>query len=98
MAVGMDPQSRAFREATEGDCWDGNLVDLIVSPDGAYHEPISDVSQVKLPEDYEADGWDAGREAPKTIAEARGVLAARIADPRAPDTEDEAGAYELDDD
>lgn len=90
----MDPQSRAFREATAGDCWDGNLVELLRAG-GEYHEAVTDTAQIRLPEDYEAGaGWDAGRERPKTVVEAREALAARIADPRAPDTEDEAGSYD----
>lgn len=96
----LDPQSRAFREATPDDCWDGDLVALLAESDGVYHEPISDPRQVYLPEYYEAgEGWDMSREAPKTVAEAREALAARIADPHAPDTEADAGAYDdLDED
>lgn len=90
---GLDPQSRAFREATEDDSWDGNLVDLL-SDGGAYHEPIVDLDQINLPEHHEGEGWDAGREAPKTLTEARAALSARIADPSAPDGEDTAGAYD----
>lgn len=89
----MDPQSRAFREAAEDDSWDGNLVELL-GDGGRYHEAITDVSQVRLPDDYEANGWDTGRGSPKTISEAREALLARIADPAAPDTEDDAGAYD----
>lgn len=90
----MDPQSRAFREATEDDSWDGNLVELL-GDGGRYHEAITDVSQVRLPDGYETgSGWDAGRGSPKTISEAREALLARIADPGAPDTEDDAGAYD----
>jgi hypothetical protein len=89
----LDPQSWAFREATESDAWDGNIVNLLAEG-GAYHEPITDLTQLRLPEHHEADGWDAGREAPKTVVEAREALAARIADPSAPDAEDHAGAYD----
>lgn len=92
--AGMDPQSRAYREASKEDCWDGNIVDLLVEG-GAYHEALTDVNDLTPPEDYESgEGWDAGREGPKGPAEAREALAARIADPRAPDSEDEMGAYD----
>lgn len=83
----MDRQSAAFRHATEAD-WAG--VDLAVCdvyPDG-------DERPIRTPEEWEADGWDAGREGPKSLAEAKAALAARIADPAAPDDESVAGAYD----
>jgi hypothetical protein len=86
-----DPQSRAFRDATDADRWDGDLSAL----DARVHQPIADVGEIGLPDDYEQGlGWDRDREPPKTLEEAREALAARIADPAAPDTEDEADAYD----
>lgn len=38
--------------------------------------------------------WDAGREEPKGLAEAKGALAARVVDPTAPDRVTELGAYD----
>lgn len=83
----MDRQSEAFRHATEAD-WAGvDLDECDVYPDG-------DDRPIRAPEDYEADGWDYGRESPKTVAEAKAALAARIDDPSAPDDETVAGAYD----
>lgn len=90
----LDPQSWAFREATEADSWDGDLAAITGSGEAAYREPITDLGHVTLPEDYEAAGWDEGREQPKDIREARAALHARIDDPSAPDTEAERGAYD----
>lgn len=92
-----DPQSRAFREATDADHWDDDVNTLIAEHGAEYHDPISDLSQVRMPEDYETAEWDTGRETPKTVAEAREALARRIADPEAPDTEAEAHAYDDED-
>lgn len=89
----MDPQSRAFREATEADSWDDDIPAL-VAEGGAYHEPITDVGHVVLPEDYEAADWDADRMEPKGYDEAVAALHARIDDPHAPDTEDDRYAYD----
>lgn len=93
MTTPTDPQSRAFREATEADSWDGDLTTL---PGAVVHEPLTNVGHIVLPDEYEAAGWDSDRDGPKTLAEARHALAARIADPAAPDTEDEAHAYDED--
>lgn len=84
-----DPQSRAYREAGPGDRWDGDLQAI-----GARVSQADDVSAVVLPEDYEDTGWDTGRVGPKSLEEAREALASRIADPHAPDSEAEAGAYD----
>ena len=84
-----DAQSRAFRDATPDEWQESTLADNEhgtlddLDPDGARRSV----------EEYEAAGWDAERTGPKTVDEARESLAARIADPSAPDTEDEAGAY-----
>jgi hypothetical protein len=89
-----DPQSRAFREATDADHWHNDVNTLIQREGAAYHEPITDISQVRHPEDYEVEGWDDDRDGPKNVTEARDALAARIAHPSAPDTDAEAGAYD----
>lgn len=83
----MDRQSEAYRHATEAD-WAGvDLAECVVYADG-------DPQPIATPEEWEAAGWDAGREPPKTLAEAKDALAARIADPAAPDDESVAGAYD----
>lgn len=89
-----DPQSRAFREATDADHWDGDLGALIERHGAVVHDPVTSINDIPGPDDYEREAWDAGRDGPKTIHEARGALAARIADPTAPDTDLEAGAYD----
>lgn len=97
--VPLDAQSRAFREATVVDQWDGDLETLVAEHGATVHPPITDLSQLVLPDDYEAGrGWDSGRDGPKTIGEARAALAARIADPAAPDSDADAGAYGQDTD
>jgi hypothetical protein len=64
----------------------------------ARHDPITDPGEIHGPEWYEARLWAAGREDPKTPAQAQAALAARIADPTAPDGAEVAYAYdELDD-
>jgi hypothetical protein len=57
------------------------------------HQP-DDPTPIKTPEEWDAEGWDADRQDPKNLDEAREALAARIAAPDAPDTEAEAGAYD----
>lgn len=89
----IDPQSAAFRQATDIDRWDGDLPALVAQHGATVHEPIEGVAQIRLPEDYESDGWDVGRETPKTVEQAREALAVRIADPSAPDTAREITAY-----
>ena len=95
MTAPRDPQSRAFREAGAADRWDGSLRDLAANAEvSAVHGPIADVSRIQLPHHYEfGTGWDADRDGPKTIEQAREALAVRIADPAAPDSEAEAGVY-----
>lgn len=84
-----DPQSQVFREATQDD-W--TEVELLDHPDGTLDD--LEPAPVKTVDQYESEGWDAERVEPKTIDEARDNLAARIADPHAPDTENETGAYD----
>lgn len=86
-----DRQSVAFRGATDADHWDGDLEAV-----GGRVSQADDVSQVVLPDEFEEHGWDAGREGPKSLEEAQAALAARIADPGAPDGPDVAGAYDWD--
>lgn len=85
-----DRQSQAFREAGPADRWDGDVLAL-----GArVHMPVDSVEHLVLPEHYEQGrGWDQHREPPKTLEQARAMLAERIADPRAPDSDAEAEAY-----
>jgi hypothetical protein len=90
-----DAQSRAYREM---EAWEryGNIE--LPAHAEREHPPLVDLSEIRLPDDYEADLWDAGRERPKTVAEAQEALTARIADPAAPDDPETAGAYDgLDD-
>jgi len=83
----MDRQSDAYRNATEAD-WAGvNLDECDIYPDG-------DERPIRTPEEFEADNWDSARQAPKTLDEAKAALAARIADPDAPDDESVAHAYD----
>lgn len=58
------------------------------------HPAAASLDGIRLPDDYEADMWDVGRGEPKTVDEARAALAARIADPNAPDGDEAAGAYD----
>lgn len=57
------------------------------------HQP-DDSTPIKSPEEWDAEGWDADRQSPKTLDEAREALATRIAAHDAPDTEADAGAYD----
>lgn len=88
-----DRQSQAFREAGPADRWDGHLPD-IETAGGTVHDPVLELSDVVLPWEYELGNWDADRVGPKTPQEAAEALAARIADPAAPDSEHDAGAYD----
>lgn len=98
-----DRQSRAFRDARPED---RVLDDDLLAFAEAVHHPPADglplgdlIAEIKLPQAWEAENWDAGREGPKSVAEAREALAARIADPLAPDGDEVAGAYDdLEDD
>lgn len=86
-----DPQLRAFADADESD-WSREaelLEDAVIHVPGA-----ADAPPIRTPEEWDAEGWDADRLPPKTVAEAQVALAGRIADPAAPDTEAVAGAYD----
>jgi hypothetical protein len=61
--------------------------------DAVVYEP-GDTTPIKSPEEWDAEGWDAGRQSPKTLDEARAALAARIAAHDSADTEADAGAYD----
>jgi hypothetical protein len=91
MTAPGDRQSQAFREAGPADRWDGDVLAL-----GArVHMPQRHAVNLVLPEHYEQGrGWDQMREPPKTLEQARALLAERIADPGAPDSEADAGAYD----
>jgi hypothetical protein len=83
----IDRQSEAYRHATEAD-WAGvDLTECAVYRD-------DDPEPIRTPEDHEQAEWDANRKNPKTVEEARRALAARIADPAAPDDESVASAYD----
>ncbi len=61
--------------------------------DAVVYEP-GDTTPIKTPEEWAAEGWDSGRQNPKTLDEARAALAARIAAHDSSDTEADAGAYD----
>jgi len=61
--------------------------------DAVVYEP-GDTTPIKTPEEWDAAGWDADRQSPKTLDEARAALTARIAAHDAPDTEADSGAYD----
>lgn len=82
----MDRQGEVFRDATETDWATGAVLEGAVR-----HEPGSEGLS---PEEWEALGWDDGREGPKTLDQARVALAGRIADPAAPDDDTVAHAYD----
>ena len=85
----LDRQSAAYREMTEQDrIPDDELFEFAEK----IHTPSSE--PIHGPEWWEeGEGWDTGRETPKTVEEAEQALAARIADDTASDTADHAGVY-----
>jgi hypothetical protein len=84
-----DPQRAAYTDADETD-WahQATLLEGCV-----VHEP-GDLTDVREPDEWHAEGWDANRQPPKTLDEAKAALAARVADPDAPDTVDHLHAYD----
>ncbi|GEL20849.1 hypothetical protein [Pseudonocardia asaccharolytica] len=91
ISVPRDAQSRAYREM---DSWE-RYADIELGAHGeAEHPPATGLDGIRLPEQYEAAMWDAGRQPPPTPGEARVQLAERIADPAAPDGPESAGAYD----
>lgn len=84
----MDRQSEAFRHSTPED-WS-----TAADRSGCVRFTPDDGIPIRSPEEWEAVEWDRGREAPKTVEEARAALEARIADPHAPDGDEVAGAYD----
>lgn len=83
----MDRQGVAFRFATEVE-WAGvDLAECELYEDG-------DERPIKTVGEWEVEQWDSGRERPKSLAEAKDALAARIADPHAPDGAEVIGAYD----
>lgn len=88
MSQPLDAQSRAFRE-NPIPVLDHEIPELAERiHDGGAHP-----GALLSPDDWEAVSWDSGREGPKTLDEARAALAARIADPTAPDGAEALGAY-----
>jgi hypothetical protein len=87
----IDRQKAAFIESTESD-W---IRQTELLQGTVVHEPDDpDAEPIREPEEWHAQGWDAEREPPKTITQAREALAARIADTNAPDTDAVANAYD----
>lgn len=83
----MDRQSEAYRLASEANWASVGSRRCAVYVDG-------DERPIRTPQEWDADGWDDDRTRPKTVAEAREALMARIADPYAPDDETVAHAYD----
>lgn len=83
--MAIDPHAAVFRDAGPADWTSDDLIagllDRGLLEDTTDH-PIAD----------NPDGWDDERTGPKTIDEARAQLAARVADPTAPDND--ATAYD----
>jgi hypothetical protein len=80
----MDMQSRAFREASFTD-WSA-VTGL---------ERVPDAQRIVAPDEWDALRWDGARGVPKGVDEARQALAARVADPQAPD--DDSSVYDAND-
>jgi hypothetical protein len=58
----MDAQSRAYREMGPDDIVaDEDICHFAVRT----HPPLRDMSTLKGPDAYEAEGWDSGREDPR---------------------------------
>jgi len=78
-----DPQHDAFAKADESD-W-ARQAELLES--AVVHEPGDpDAAPIRTPEEWDDDEWDSERQPPKTVREATGALAQRVATPEAPDT------------
>lgn len=91
MTTPDDAQRRAFTDAGAAD-W---AAEAELLADAVVHEPGDpNAEPVRTPEEWDSTGWDENRDGPKSLDEAREALAARIADPHAPDTEATAGAYD----
>ena len=86
----MDRQSQAFREAGPNDLVLDEQIDLMIE-DGALLIP-GPSDPIKTPEEWNATGWDANADEPKTLEEAKAALQARVLDPHAPDSD--ATAYD----
>ena len=84
----IDKQAQAFRDAPPSD-WAAQAAMLT----DATHYPAGTDPNL-TPEQYEARQWDAERGPAKTLDDARTALAARIADPAAPDDPSVRGAYD----
>lgn len=82
----MDRQADAYRLSDARD-WadDTDLCDV-------YRD--TDPRPIRTPAEWEAGGWDAGRDTPKTLTEAKAALLLRVANPDAPDTPADLGAYD----
>lgn len=88
--MSTDPQHLAFAESGESD-W-ARAAALL--EDAVVHEPGDpDAEPIRTPEEWDGELWDSERQPPKTIEEAKAALAARVADPDAPDQPDHVGVY-----
>ena len=58
-----------------------------------HHRPLAELDELQSVESYEFERWDAVRDGPKTLEQARVALHARIDDPTAPDDESVRWAY-----
>ena len=90
----MDPQAAAFRNSTVADWIDDERMQAMFATGELTRWEPDDPAPIRRPEQWEADGWDSDREPARTPAQAREALAARIADPAAPDSEAESNAYD----
>jgi hypothetical protein len=86
-----DAQTRAFTDATPEELVSDGAQALLAD---SLRHPASDNPYVHSPADWDAAGWDDEREGPGTLEHAKAALAARIADPAAPDGPEVAGAYD----
>jgi len=87
----MDRQSRAYREMPINEhAQDIELGAWAVAEFG----PAQSLIGIKLPNQYDEERWDEGRERPKTLEEARGVLLDRVVNPEAPDGDEVMFAYD----
>jgi hypothetical protein len=91
----LDRQSAAFREMHASErVSDEELAAYAERIHPAPTSVLALLDELALPEDYEAQQWDVGRGAPKTVTEAKSALRERISDPYAPDETSVAGAYD----
>lgn len=86
----MDRQSAAFLDATEADWFEVDLDTVTV-----YVAEDEDTNPIVPAEYYDESGWDEDRMPAKTRTEAAEILAVRIVNPDAPETQVNADAYDV---